>query len=330
LILASQIESALSSELQSASENEQHSSSQSNGDEKQKSPLGLFGKTLPIWVLVCIVLGATIGALAPEVAEVLSEWTVAQISVPVTILLWFMVYPMMLSIEWRALKNVRKHYKALLLTLFVNWAVQPFAMYGIALLFFRVFYGSILSEDAQEQYVAGAVILGGSPCTAMVFVWSQLARGDAAYTLVQVALNDIVLLILYVPTIVLLLGLSDIVLPWGTVFLSVVLFIVVPLCFGAVTRYVLLRTHGKAAVDSLIERCSPITIVALLLTLILIFIFQGMNCVVVVVVMVVMVMVVAVVVVVCERAFQFFIDNAIVMCFCVLFVFLQINTYSRC
>lgn len=216
------------------------------------------------------------GSAAPGIATALNKATVANISLPVAILIWLMVYPMTLDIDATALRGVFRQPKGILLTCAINWLVQPFSMFVIALLFFRGFYSGALDIDTQKQYVAGAVILGGSPCTAMVFVWSALSHGNAPYTLVQVVVNDAILLVLYAPTLFLLLGATRITVPYDTIVLSVVLFVVVPFTAGFLTRRTLLRKpDGTEALARLKSRLEPMGMSALLVTLVLIFIFQG-------------------------------------------------------
>ena len=254
--------------------------------------LGIFGRYLSLWVLLCMAAGTAIGTIWPEVADTLNEATFSQISLPVAVLLWVMIFPMALSIDYKALKKVRSQPKPIMLTTFLNWVIQPFFMFALALLFFRVIFSSVIDDEEREkEYVAGAVILGGSPCTAMVFVWSALTHGDAAYTLAQVAVNDAVLLVLYAPTLFLLLGATDIHIPYDTIFLSVFLFIVIPFGAAFLTRYWLLNPRsvsgetesereeklkkGREKLKVLEHTFKPFTVVALLLTLLLIFIFQG-------------------------------------------------------
>ncbi|KNC54220.1 arsenical-resistance membrane protein [Thecamonas trahens ATCC 50062] len=221
----------------------------------KKSALGCFGTYLPLWVVACMVVGATIGSLWPEVAERLDEATVEQVSLPVAVLIWIMVVPMALTVDFDAILGVFRFPRGLLVTTAVNWLVQPFLMYGLATLFFRP--------------STRAVILGGSPCTAMVFTWSVLARGDGAYTLVQVALNDALIFVLYAPTMFLLLSASDIHVPYITVVIAVLVFVAVPFAFGFVVQ------KFTPWADSLARILKPFTIVALLATLLIIFVFQG-------------------------------------------------------
>lgn len=247
-------------------------------DAQAGDALGVFGKYLTLWVALCMVAGSALGVLLPDVATALAEAEVAKISIPIGVLIWIMVYPMMVAVDFGAVADLRREPRGLLVTTLVNWAVQPFLMFGLAMLFFRVAFASVMPEDLQKEYVAGSVILGGSPCTAMVFVWSQLANGDALYTLVQVAVNDLILLVLYVPTVALLIGATGVGLPFGTVGLSVACFIVLPLVAGVLTRRsLLLRSDGPEALQRFERLTKPATVVALLATLVLIFMFQGQR-----------------------------------------------------
>ena len=255
------------------------SSDYGNSPAAPKDPLGVFGRYLTIWVALCMIIGTAIGASQPSVAKALDKATVAQINLIVAVLIWVMIFPMMLQIDWQALKHVKDHPRAIFVCTFLNWAVQPFLTYAFALLFFKVVFAHYLAQEQQNEFIAGAVILGGSPCTAMVFVWSQLAGGNPAYTLVQVAVNDIIILILYTPTIILLIGSSGIHVPYDTVFLSVFIFVVIPFATTFLVRMRMVKMRGQEWTDATIkhiaQRAGPYTIVALLLTLVLIFIFQG-------------------------------------------------------
>ena len=195
----------------------------------EKQGLAIFEKYLSVWVALSIVAGITIGRLLPIVPTVLKQAEVAHVSIPVAILIWLMIYPMMLRVDLSSLKDVGKRPKGLILTLAVNWAIKPFTMAGISALFFFVFFRGLIPQQLATEYYAGAILLGAAPCTAMVFVWSYLSRGNAAYTLVQVATNDLVLVVLFAPIVKGLLGLSQIIVPYLTIFLSVFLFVVIPL-----------------------------------------------------------------------------------------------------
>ena len=238
--------------------------------------IDFFAKYLTVWVALAMILGTTIGALVPSIPNALEKATVSSIWIPGSILVWLMVYPMMLGVRWNALRQVHTNPGGLCLTTFVNWAVQPFVMYGLAVLFFDVAFDNMLNSETQSEFIAGAVILGGSPCTAMVFVWSSLAGGDANYTLVQVVLNDIILLFLYAPTTKLLLNISDIAFPWDTVFLSVVLFVVVPFALGMLTHLVVLRREdGEELMQRIQKFFQPVSAFSLVLLVVFIFISQA-------------------------------------------------------
>ncbi len=243
---------------------------------ERKAGLGIFQKYLSLWVALCMVGGVLLGRLLPGIVGALGRMNVYNISIPVAVLIWLMIYPMMLQIDFGSILRVGRNPKGLVITLIVNWAIKPFTMFALALLFFKGAYGRILTPDQVQQYIAGAVLLGAAPCTAMVFVWSYLAGGDAAHTLVQVAVNDLVILVLFIPIVALLLGVGGITVPYATLFLSVVLFVVIPLVGGALTRRGLIRSHGQEWYDHVfLPKWQPITVVALLATLLVIFSFQG-------------------------------------------------------
>lgn len=243
---------------------------------ERKAGLGIFQKYLSLWVALCMVGGVLLGRLLPGIVGALGRMTVYNISIPVAVLIWLMIYPMMLQIDFGSILRVGRNPKGLVITLIVNWAIKPFTMFALALLFFKVLYRGILTPAQVQQYVAGAVLLGAAPCTAMVFVWSYLSGGDAAHTLVQVAINDLVILVLFIPVVALLLGVGGITVPYATLFLSVVLFVVIPLVGGALTRRGLIRSHGREWYDHVfLPKWQPITVVALLATLLVIFSFQG-------------------------------------------------------
>jgi ACR3 family arsenite transporter len=238
--------------------------------------LGFFGKYLTLWVALCIVAGVAIGELWPAFPDALSRLTIRQVSVPVAILIWFMIYPMMVRIDFSSVMDVRRRPRGLALTLVINWLVKPFTMFVIAWFFLKVLFAPWIDGDLGSEYVAGAILLGAAPCTAMVFVWSYLTRGNASYTLVQVTVNDLVLLFAYAPIVILLLGIGDITVPYDTVFLSVALYIVAPLAVGYLSRAWLLGAKGNEWLEkTFFPRLGPITVVGLLLTLVLLFSFQG-------------------------------------------------------
>lgn len=244
----------------------------------EKKRIGFFERYLSLWVALCIVAGTLIGNAWPGFADALSRFQYARISIPVAVLIWLMIYPMMLQIDFASLKRVGEKKQGLVVTTVTNWLIKPFTMYAIAWFFLNVVFARWIPVDLAREYLAGAVLLGAAPCTAMVFVWSYLADGDPAYTLVQVAVNDLIILFAYAPIVMFLLGLSDILVPYDTVILSVVLFVVVPLAAGWVSRVQLIKRKGLAWFEgTFLPALTPVTIVALLLTLVLIFVFQGQT-----------------------------------------------------
>jgi ACR3 family arsenite transporter len=245
-------------------------------EDAGKIEIGFFERFLSAWVLLCMALGVFVAVFAPQIPSFLGKFTYANVSMPIAILIWLMIYPMMLKIDFSSIKRVGANPRGLVVTWVVNWLVKPFTMYGIAWFFFFVLFKGVMGKELATQYLAGAVLLGAAPCTAMVFVWSHLTKGDPAYTLVQVATNDLILLVAFVPIVGLLLGISGIVIPWATLFLSVVLFVVIPLVAGWATRRYVTRVHGLAYFEkTFIPKFSNITVVGLLLTLVIIFSFQG-------------------------------------------------------
>ena len=242
----------------------------------QGKGLGVFERYLSLWVLLCIVVGVALGQLLPVIPKTLSQFTYAQVNIPIAILIWLMIYPMMVQIDFASVLGVRRQPKGIALTVVVNWLIKPFTMFIFAWLFLQVIFAPFIAPELATSYVAGAILLGAAPCTAMVFVWSYLTKGDPAYTLVQVSVNDLIMLFAFAPIVALLLGISNIVVPWETLFLSVLLYIVVPLLGGYMTRVYLIRRKGKVWFDDVfLKRLGPITILGLLLTLVLLFSFQG-------------------------------------------------------
>ncbi len=238
--------------------------------------LDFFERYLSVWVALCIVIGIGFGKLFPNVVEVLSKLEVSHVNLPIAILVWLMIYPMMLKIDFSAIAKVGDKPKGLLITLFVNWIVKPFSMAFLGWLFFKQLFIGMIGVDMANQYMAGVIILAAAPCTAMVFVWSYLTDGDPAYTLVQVAINDLIMLVLFAPIVMFLLGISDIVVPKDVLFMSVLLYIVIPLIAGYLTRRLLISAHGKEWFNTkFLAPLKPVTIIALLATLIIIFAFQG-------------------------------------------------------
>lgn len=238
--------------------------------------ISFFEKYLTIWVALCMAIGVAIGVYLPGVPEFLSQFEYYSVSIPVAILIWLMIYPMMLKVDFKSVKKVGENPKGLIVTWVTNWLIKPFSMFAIAYLFFNVIYSNTIDPEMAKQYLAGAVLLGAAPCTAMVFVWSHLTKGNPAYTLVQVATNDLIILVAFVPIVALLLGVSDILVPWGTLFLSVVLFVVIPLAAGVISRTVITKNKGLEYFEKVyIPKFNNVTIGGLLLTLIIIFSFQG-------------------------------------------------------
>ncbi|PKN59857.1 MAG: arsenical-resistance protein [Deltaproteobacteria bacterium HGW-Deltaproteobacteria-11] len=238
--------------------------------------MSIFDRYLSIWVVLCIAIGTAVGYYLPSTADSLEKATYAQVSLPIAVLIWLMIYPMMLKIDFASILQAGKKPKGVIVTTTSNWLVKPFTMYLFASLFLLVFFKAWIPHDLGKEYLAGAILLGAAPCTAMVFVWSYLAKGDPAYTLIQVAINDTIILFAYAPIVVFLMGVSGIIIPWDTVILSVVLFVVVPLSFGYVSRRYLIKRKGADWFENVfLKKLSNVTVVSLLLTLVIIFIYQG-------------------------------------------------------
>lgn len=245
-------------------------------DDKKNTGISFFEKYLTVWVALCMVAGILIGKFLPAIPEFLGKLEYAKVSIPVAALIWIMIYPMMMKVDFKSVKHVGKNPQGLYLTWIVNWLIKPFTMFGIAWLFFYVIFKNLIPAHLAKDYLAGAVLLGAAPCTAMVFVWSHLTKGNPAYTVVQVATNDLIILVAFVPLVKFLLGVSDVFVPWNTLFLSVVLFVVVPLTAGALTRGHMLKTKGQEYFEkTFLPKFGNITIIGLLLTLVIIFSFQG-------------------------------------------------------
>jgi ACR3 family arsenite transporter len=241
----------------------------------QKKQIGFFEKYLTIWVAICIAIGIVIGNFAGESVTVLSKLEVFKVNIPVAILVWLMIYPMMLQVDFSSLKSVGKRPKGLILTVVVNWLIKPFTMAIFAWIFFTKIYAAFIEPEMAGEYIAGAILLGAAPCTAMVFVWSYLTDGDPNYTLVQVSVNDLIILVAFVPIVGFLLGITNIEIPYNTLVASVIIFVVIPLLAGFITHKSLIRSKGeKWFKESFLPRFKPVSIIALLLTLILLFAFQ--------------------------------------------------------
>lgn len=240
------------------------------------SPLGIFERYLSLWVALCIGAGVALGNLAPGLFSVISGLEVASVNLVVAVLIWVMIYPMMIQIDFGSLRDVGRRPKGLIVTLVINWLIKPFTMAGLASLFFLHVFAGLMPEAEAREYLAGAILLGVAPCTAMVFVWSQLTRGDANYTLVQVAVNDLIMVVAFAPITALLLGVTDIIVPWTTLLLSVVLYVVIPLVAGALTRSALTRrTRDPAAIGRFVAALKPVSVLGLLGTVVLLFGFQA-------------------------------------------------------
>ncbi len=237
--------------------------------------MNIFERYLSLWVALCIIAGVVLGHWLPGVFQTVGELELAHVNIPVAILIWLMIIPMLIKVDFGALHEVRRHWRGVSITLFVNWAVKPFSMALLAWLFIKLLFADLLPAEQQESYIAGLIILAAAPCTAMVFVWSHLTKGDPLYTLSQVALNDSIMIFAFAPIVGLLLGLSAIIVPWNTLFLSVVLYIVVPVIISQIIRYTVVRHGGESGLQALLTKLGPVSITALLLTLVLLFGFQG-------------------------------------------------------
>ncbi len=238
--------------------------------------LGPFEKYLTLWVALCIVAGVMLGQWLPIVPATLNKFEYAKVSIPVAILIWLMIYPMMLKIDFKSIVRSTKKPKGLVVTCVTNWLIKPFTMYAIASFFLFVVFKNLIPTNLAKEYLAGAILLGAAPCTAMVFVWSYLTKGDAAYTLVQVAVNDLIILVAFTPIVAFLLGVGGVKIPWDTLLLSVFLFVVIPLSAGFVTRNAVVRKKGLDYFNNVfLKKFDNTTIIGLLLTLIIIFSFQG-------------------------------------------------------
>lgn len=244
--------------------------------KEQNSGIGFFEKYLTVWVILCMFAGVLIGKFLPGIPAFLGRFEYANVSIPMAILIWLMIYPMMLRVDFQSIRNVGKNPKGLFVTWITNWLIKPFTMFGIAWLFFFVIFKSLIPAELAQDYLAGAILLGAAPCTAMVFVWSYLTKGNAAYTVVQVATNDLIILIAFTPIVAFLLGVGGVTIPWDTLILSVVLFVVIPLASGIITRNYITKRRGLDYFEnSFIPKFGNVTIIGLLLTLIIIFSFQG-------------------------------------------------------
>ncbi|MDW2800166.1 ACR3 family arsenite efflux transporter [Clostridium boliviensis] len=245
-------------------------------NKENSTEIGFFQKYLTIWVALCMIIGVLIGKFLPSIPEFFNQFEYAKVSIPTAVLIWVMIYPMMMKVNFESVKNVGKNPKGLYVTWVTNWLIKPFTMFAIAYFFFYIVFKGLIPADLGKQYLAGAVLLGAAPCTAMVFVWSQLTKGNPAYTVVQVATNDLIILVVFVPIVKFLLGVSKVTVPWDTLILSVVLFVVVPLTAGVLTRMFVSKKKGTEFFENqFLPKFDNATIVGLLLMLVLLFSFQG-------------------------------------------------------
>jgi len=243
--------------------------------ETSKSKIGLFERYLTVWVFACIAVGIVLGHFIPSTFVSLGEMKVAEVNLPVAVLIWLMIIPMLLKIDFHALADVKQHWKGIGVTLFINWAVKPFSMAFLGWLFIRIIFHDSLPVEQIDSYIAGLILLAAAPCTAMVFVWSNLTDGEPHFTLSQVALNDLIMVFAFAPIVALLLGLSSITVPWATLLLSVMLYIVIPVVISQVLRKVLFARDNEEVLKRLLKVLQPLSLIALLTTLVLLFGFQG-------------------------------------------------------
>ena len=237
--------------------------------------MGIFERYLSVWVGLCILLGVVLGNAAPEVFTALAAFEFARVNLVVAALIWIMIYPMMVQVDFGSIRDIRNKPKGLIITLVVNWLIKPFTMAALGWLFFRVFFADLVDLQTATEYIAGMILLGVAPCTAMVFVWSQLTKGDANYTLVQVSVNDLIMIFAFAPLAGFLLGVTDVVVPWETLLLSVLLYVVIPLAAGIVTRKALYRPDSPERLASLLNALKPYSIAGLLGTVVLLFGLQA-------------------------------------------------------
>lgn len=237
--------------------------------------MGIFERYLSLWVGISIILGVIFGLLQPLVFQAIAGLEIAHVNIVVAVFIWVMIYPMMLQIDFSAIKDVGKNPKGLILTVVINWLVKPFTMAALGWLFFNILFADLVDPASAQEYIAGMILLGVAPCTAMVFVWSQLTKGDPNYTLVQVSVNDIIMIFAFAPICALLLGVSNIEVPWQTLFISVLLYVLLPLIAGVVTRHILNKRHDENALPQLLTSLKPWSVIGLLATVVLLFGFQA-------------------------------------------------------
>ena len=243
----------------------------------ETSPMGLFERFLSVWVALCIAAGVSLGVALPNLFESIASIEYASVNLVVAVFIWVMIYPMMVNVDFASLKDVGKKPKGLCITLVVNWLIKPFTMAALGIFFFEYLFAGLVDPQTAKEYIAGMILLGVAPCTAMVFVWSQLVRGDANYTLVQVSINDIIMVFAFAPIAAFLLGVTDIVVPWETLLLSVVLYVVIPLAAGYITRKILESTGNDERIGDFTAKVKPFSIIGLLATVVLLFGFQAQT-----------------------------------------------------
>tara|TARA_B100001057_G_C22815644_1_gene937310 strand:+ start:938 stop:1978 length:1041 start_codon:yes stop_codon:yes gene_type:complete len=243
----------------------------------EQSPLGFFERYLSLWVGLCIAAGVGLGIAVPSVFQTVAELEYARVNLVVAVFIWIMIYPMMVNVDFTSIKDVGRKPKGLCITLVINWLIKPFTMAALGVLFFEHAFAGLVAPETAKEYIAGMILLGVAPCTAMVFVWSQLVRGDANYTLVQVSINDIIMIFAFAPLAAFLLGVTDVVVPWETLLLSVVLYVVTPLAAGYITRRKLDKNHDKERIERFTAKIKPFSIMGLLATVVLLFGFQAQT-----------------------------------------------------
>jgi len=239
--------------------------------------MGIFERYLSVWVALCIIIGVFLGKMIPGAFQFFAELEYAHVNLPVALLIWVMIYPMMVQVDFTSVKQATKKPKGIILTLIINWLVKPFSMALMGWLFFKIFFADLVDPQTANEYIAGMILLGVAPCTAMVFVWSQLTKGDANYTLVQVSVNDLIMIFAFAPLTAFLLGVSDIQVPWDTLVLSVVLYVLLPLIAGILTRKALNKNGNDSKIQSLLHKIKPFSIIGLLATVVLLFGFQAQT-----------------------------------------------------
>ena len=237
--------------------------------------MGIFERYLSVWVGLSIALGVALGLWQPDAFQTIAELEIAHVNIVVAVFIWVMIYPMMVQIDFSAIKDVGKNPKGLVLTIVINWLIKPFTMAGLGWLFFNFLFADLVDPASAQEYIAGMILLGVAPCTAMVFVWSQLTKGDPNYTLVQVSVNDVIMIFAFAPITAFLLGVSDIQVPWETLVISVVLYVLLPLIAGVVTRKILNKGHGEVELNTFLSKLKPWSVIGLLGTVVLLFGFQA-------------------------------------------------------